>query len=80
VNDWCMEWDGAARLGLAVLLGGLIGFERERRGRPARLRTMILVCLGTTLAMLVSERFYPGPLRGKVTGSCSRPFAIPAGS
>jgi putative Mg2+ transporter-C (MgtC) family protein len=56
-----MEWDGAARLGLAVLLGGLIGFERERRGRPAGLRTMILVCLGTTLAMLVSERLSSVP-------------------
>jgi len=30
--------------------------ERERRGRAAGLRTMIMVCLGSTLVMLVSER------------------------
>jgi putative Mg2+ transporter-C (MgtC) family protein len=37
-----------------VLLGGAIGFERELRGRAAGLRTMILVCLGSTLVMIVS--------------------------
>jgi putative Mg2+ transporter-C (MgtC) family protein len=39
---------------MAVLLGGAIGFEREIRGRAAGLRTMILVCLGSTLVMIVS--------------------------
>jgi putative Mg2+ transporter-C (MgtC) family protein len=33
------------RLLLAVILGGVIGFERGRAGRPAGLRTHILVCL-----------------------------------
>ena len=33
-------------LGMAVLLGGLIGFEREFNGKPAGLRTNILICLG----------------------------------
>lgn len=36
----------------ATLLGGLIGFERERAGKPAGLRTHILVCLGTTIIVL----------------------------
>ena len=40
----------------AVVLGGAIGFEREVAGREAGLRTMILVCLGSTLVMVVSER------------------------
>jgi putative Mg2+ transporter-C (MgtC) family protein len=44
------------RIALAVGLSAVLGFEREHRGRAAGLRTMILVCLGTTLAMLVSER------------------------
>lgn len=39
------------RLVLAVVLGGIIGFERGRAGRPAGLRTHILVCLGATLAI-----------------------------
>jgi len=41
------------RLIAAVLLGGLVGFERERAGKPAGLRTHTLVCLGTTLFVLV---------------------------
>jgi len=44
-----------AKLGLAVLLGSLIGLERELRGRPAGLRTMMLVCLGSTMVMVVSH-------------------------
>lgn len=40
------------RLGLACLLGGLIGMERERNRHPAGLRTHILVCIGATLVML----------------------------
>lgn len=41
---------------LAIVLGGTIGLERELRGRAAGLRTMIMVCLGSTLVMLVSGR------------------------
>jgi len=37
-----------------VLLGALVGFERERAGKPAGLRTHTLVCLGTTLFVLVT--------------------------
>jgi putative Mg2+ transporter-C (MgtC) family protein len=36
---------------LAALLGGLIGLEREFHGRPAGLRTHILVCLGAAIIM-----------------------------
>jgi putative Mg2+ transporter-C (MgtC) family protein len=42
------------KLFLALLLGGLVGLERERRDRPAGLRTHILVCVGSTLITLVS--------------------------
>ncbi len=45
------------RLLLAALAGGLIGVEREKHGRPAGLRTHLLVCIGSTLMMLVSEGF-----------------------
>lgn len=43
------------RLLLAILLGGAIGLERESRGRPAGLRTHILVCLGATIIMIGSQ-------------------------
>ncbi|WP_282939837.1 MgtC/SapB family protein [Paenibacillus sp. RC67] len=42
------------RLVLSLMLGGLIGFERERSSHAAGLRTHILVCLGSTLIMLLS--------------------------
>lgn len=44
----------AARLLLSVLFGALIGMERETHGRPAGLRTHILVCFGSTLFTLAS--------------------------
>lgn len=46
------------RLVLAVVLGGFIGFERGRSGRPAGLRTHILVCLGATLAMMTNQYIF----------------------
>ncbi len=43
------------RLVLSTIFGGAIGLERGRMGRPAGLRTHILVCLGSTLAMMTGE-------------------------
>lgn len=40
------------RLISATLLGAIIGFEREKAGKPAGLRTHILVCLGTAIVVL----------------------------
>src|SRR6266496_1285875 len=37
------------QLGLATLLGGAIGLERELGGKPAGLRTNILICIGSAL-------------------------------
>lgn len=42
------------RLALASLLGSIIGLERQRRDWAAGLRTHMLVCVGSTLAMIVS--------------------------
>lgn len=36
---------------LAALLGGIVGYEREKLKRPAGLRTHILVCVGSAVAM-----------------------------
>ncbi|CAG2152811.1 Protein SrpB [Cupriavidus campinensis] len=41
------------RLTLAIVLGGLIGFEREAAGKAAGLRTHMLVALGSALFVLV---------------------------
>ena len=44
------------RLSLAALLGGILGFERERKGKAAGLRTHMLVALGAALFILIPEQ------------------------
>jgi putative Mg2+ transporter-C (MgtC) family protein len=46
------------RILLAALAGGIIGMEREKHGRPAGLRTHLLVSVGSCLMMVISEAFY----------------------
>lgn len=48
-------WNGGLKLLAAVVLSAPLGIERERKERPAGLRTHVLVCLGATLMMVVSE-------------------------
>lgn len=43
---------------LAALAGGIVGIEREKHGRPAGLRTHLLVSVGSCLMMIVSEAFF----------------------
>src|SRR5271155_5786056 len=45
------------RMGMAVVLGSAIGYEREHSGRPAGLRTHLLVALASATFMLVSTQF-----------------------
>src|SRR5271155_5792969 len=42
----------ALRLALSVVAGGLIGLDRGEHGRPAGLRTTLLVCLAAAVAMI----------------------------
>lgn len=46
------------RLALAVMFGGLIGLERERKHRPAGFRTHILICLGAAMTTLTSQYLF----------------------
>jgi len=48
------------RLGLATLLGLLVGIERERREHAAGMRTHAVVCVASALIMLVSAQGFPG--------------------
>jgi len=45
------------RMGASVFLGAAIGYERERIGRAAGLRTHLLVSLASATFMLVSTQF-----------------------
>lgn len=46
------------KLLLAALAGALVGMEREKHGRPAGLRTHLLVALASCLMMIISESVY----------------------
>jgi putative Mg2+ transporter-C (MgtC) family protein len=43
------------KLLLALALGGLVGIERESSHKPAGFRTNILICLGATMVMILSD-------------------------
>ncbi len=57
-NDWHQllthPWLEIALIADSVLCGALIGAERERKLKPAGLRTMILICLGSAVFTLLS--------------------------
>ncbi len=59
------ETDALIRVGIAALLGAVLGFEREIHDKPAGLRTHILVTEGAALFMvgslLLTKEFSPGP-------------------
>ena len=47
------------RIGTAIVCGGLIGLERQLRGKPAGIRTSILICMGTHFFVLLGSGFVP---------------------
>lgn len=49
-----LHYDLYIRLLLSVLFGFLTGLERAAKGKPAGIRTHILVCLGSCLIMILS--------------------------
>lgn len=64
------------RLVLAILIGGIVGFERETHKRAAGLRTHILVCMGATLVTMTS--LYIAENYGSAYQNCD-PSRIAAG-
>jgi len=48
-------WEIGVRLLLAVVVGCIIGVEREKKNRPAGMRTHVLVCLGAALIAVVES-------------------------
>ncbi len=59
------------RLLISFLIGGVIGFERSSRRQSAGLRTHILICLGSTLLMLLSI-WVPDEFMGEKNGDPGR--------
>ena len=52
--NYCFIIKTAVRLLVSVVIGSLIGIEREKHGRAAGIRTHILVCLGSAMTSLMS--------------------------
>jgi len=68
-----VEVEMVLRLLLAAALGAIVGFQRERAGKPAGIRTHSLISLGAALFAVVSALAFPDadPTRiaaGIVTG------------
>ena len=61
--DFLIYGENILRLILAVILGMMVGFERELAHKPAGLRTHMLVCLGSCLFTVISLEFAVDPAR-----------------
>jgi putative Mg2+ transporter-C (MgtC) family protein len=64
------ELEGILRIGIAAVLGGTIGFERETLNKPAGLRTHMLVSLGAAMfmviALLIVADYGGDPVQGRI--------------
>ena len=63
-------WDSMLQVLLAAVLGGLIGLEREWRGRDAGLRTNMLISMGSCLFTIISIHGFP--LQGSASQDTAR--------
>ncbi len=55
-----IELEMVLRLLLATALGAVIGFQRERAGKPAGIRTYSLICIGSTIFTIASALGFLG--------------------
>ena len=46
------------KLLVTVVLGGLVGYQREKSHKPAGLRTHMLVCMGSCLVSIISIEYF----------------------
>lgn len=75
LNKW--EADMSRRLVMSILMGSIVGFERRRADRPAGIRTMAMVCLGSCVFTIGSIFAF---LDGTMGWDASRvSAAIPSG-
>ena len=66
-----LDWSQIAlRLGLTVLAGLIIGINRGEHGRPAGMRTTLLVCLAASLSMIAANRLL------NTTGKAANSFVV----
>jgi putative Mg2+ transporter-C (MgtC) family protein len=72
-------WEAGLRLLLAVVIGCVIGIEREKKNRPAGMRTHVLVCVGASLIAVVECMIAADTLRLNLESGGSTGVAISFG-
>ncbi|KAA8477208.1 putative Mg2+ transporter-C (MgtC) family protein [Arcticibacter tournemirensis] len=53
--DFSIEYQDLVSIIISIICGGIIGFEREFRNKSTGFRTIVLICLGSTLFTIVSR-------------------------
>lgn len=72
INAPEITWVSASfKLLLSMSLGSVVGYERKRKGQIAGVRTFSLICMGATLAMIISI-YVPQVYLGLKNGDPSR--------
>ncbi|WP_406695570.1 MgtC/SapB family protein [Singulisphaera sp. Ch08] len=56
LQEFAQALQMGVRLLVAAILGGVLGFERQRSGKAAGLRTHMLVALGAALFVLIAQQ------------------------
>ena len=54
-----INWEAILKLVLAIAIATIIGSERKKSGKPVGMRTMSIVSLGATFAIILSLQYYP---------------------
>jgi putative Mg2+ transporter-C (MgtC) family protein len=67
--DMTLLTENLIKIGLAVLIGGIIGAEREFRDKAAGFRTIILITVGSTLFTIFSIGMDPGFTRTRIAAN-----------
>ena len=67
--DMALLTENMIKIGMAVLIGRVIGAEREFRDKAAGFRTMILITVGSTLFTIFSASMDPGFTRTRVAAN-----------
>lgn len=67
VHGLAPAWEGLITIVASVFSGAFVGIERARRDKPAGLRTLVLICVGSTIftmvSLLVSAKVNADPAR-----------------
>lgn len=72
-------YDIVLRIGSATLCGGVLGWEREARDKPAGLRTNMLVAIGAATATIAAMDLYASLSSESSGGNSGDPIRIISG-